>query len=378
MKSKGNFSWVEKKLRAIRSFDGSLLRYVGSSPKVEELATKLEMDVSEILKLDSNENFFITSDFLHGIALETLKEIDLRLYDSRVMVEVKEALGKYLEVEPECVTVSSGSEHLIDLITHLFLEKGDDAVIIVPSFFMYEKRVKLKGATLSVVPLRENLSLDAEAILDKVTSKTRLIFVCSPNNPTANQFEWSQIEAIAEACSSLIVLDEAYAEFADYSAALPATSKDNIIVLRTFSKAFALAGMRFGYAVANQDLASFLSEVMPYTVNTFTARFVSKILNRVDVVQACAERVKEERERLIEGFKGIDGIEVFGSKTNFVTFKPRKYAEGMYNELLKRGIVVKNLGDLPVIGHCLRVTVGLPYMNDRVLKALSEIMSMAN
>lgn len=378
MKTDGNLSWLERKLRVLRSLDSSLLGNVELPPNLEELAAKLEMDVSEIVKLDSNENYFIDSNFLCGIALETLKEIDLRLYDFGVMVEVKEALGEYLDVTPECITVSSGSEHLIDLITHLFLERGNNAVIIVPSFFMYEKKVKLKGADLSVVPLRENLSLDVEAILDKVTSKTRLIFICSPNNPTANQFEWKQIEAIADACSSLIVLDEAYAEFADYSAALPAISKDNIIVLRTFSKAFALAGMRFGYAMANQNLASFLSEVMPYTVNTFTAKLVLKMLNHMDVIQASVDKVKEERERLIEGFKAIDGIEVFESKTNFVTFQPGKDAERIHCELFKKGIIVKNLGNLPVIGRCLRVTVGLPDMSDRFLEVLSKIMSTAN
>ena len=378
MKTGVNLSWLERKLRALGSFDGSLLRYVGSSPKVEELAAKLGMDVSEILKLDSNENFFVESSFLRGLASEALKEVDLRLYDPRVIVEVKEALGDYLRVKPECIAVSSGSEHLVDLVTHLFLERGDNAVIVVPSFFVYEKRVKLEDATLSAVPLREDLSLDVEAILDKVTSKTRVIFLCSPNNPTANQFEWNQIEAIADACSSLIVLDEAYAEFADYSAALPAVSKDNIIVLRTFSKAFALAGLRFGYAVANQDLASFLSEVIPYTVNTFTAKLVSKILNHMDVIQASADKVREERGRLIEGLRVLDGTEVFESKTNFVTFRPRENVERICYELLRKGIIIKNLGNLPVIGHCLRVTVGLRHMNDRFLEAISEIMDMTD
>ncbi|MCW3986037.1 MAG: histidinol-phosphate transaminase [Candidatus Bathyarchaeota archaeon] len=378
MRTKGNLDWLEKKLGVARSFDGSLLKYVGASPKVEELADELKMDVSEVLKLDSNENFFVDNDFLHGIASEVLKEIDLRLYDSRVIVGVKEALGEYLGVKPECITVSSGSEQLIDLIAHLFLEKGDNAVVAVPSFFIYEKRVKLKGATLFAVPLKADLSLDVEAILDKVNSRTRLVFICSPNNPTANQFEWDQVEAVADGCSSLIVLDEAYAEFADYSAASSAVSKDNIVVLRTFSKAFALAGLRFGYAVSNEDLASFLSEVMPYTVNTFTAKFVSKMLSCVDVIEASAGKVKEERERLVEGFRAIDGIEVFESKTNFVTFKPMKGAERIYSELLKKGIIVKNLGNLPVIGHCLRVTVGLPGMNDRFLKTLSEILDMAS
>jgi len=148
MKTKGNLNWLERKLRVLRSLDSSLLGNVELPPNLDELATKLEMDVSEIVKLDSNENFFIDNNFLCGIALETLKEIDLRLYDFGVMVEVKEALGEYLDVTPECITVSSGSEHLIDLITHLFLERGNNAVITVPSFFMYEKKVKLKGADL--------------------------------------------------------------------------------------------------------------------------------------------------------------------------------------------------------------------------------------
>jgi len=377
VKAKGNLGWLERKLGVASSFEGSLLRYVGSSPSVGELAAELGVDVSEILKLDSNENFFVDSEFLHGLASETLKEVDLRLYDSRVIVEVKEALGKYLGVQPDCVAVSSGSEHLIDLVTHLFLEKGDNAVVMVPSFFVYEKRVKLNGASLSVVPLRADFSLDVEGVLDRVGSRTRLIFVCSPNNPTGNQFEWGQVEALADGCSALVVLDEAYAEFADYSAAVPAVSKGNVLVLRTFSKGFALAGLRFGFAVASQGLASFLSEVMPYTVNTFTARFVSKILSHVDVIRASADRVKEERGRLVEGFRAIDGVEAFESKANFVTFRPGVDVGRVYGELLKRGIIVKDLGDLPVIGRCLRVTVGLPRMNDRFLRVLSEVVGVA-
>jgi len=377
MRTRGNLRWLERKLKVLRSFDGSLLRYVGSSPSVRGLAAKLEMDSSDILKLDSNENFFVSRDFLNISVSEILNEIDLRLYDPHVLVELKEALGEYLGVKAECVTVGSGTEHLIDVLTHLFLDKGDGAVTIVPSFFMYEKRVKLRGARFSAVPLKEDLSLDVEAILDKIRSRTRLIFICSPNNPTANQFEWESIEAIADGCSALMVLDEAYAEFADYSAASSAIFKDNMVVLRTLSKAFGLAGIRFGYAVANRELALFLSEVIPYTVNTFTAKLVSRMLGHIDLIQASVDKVREERERLIKGLRAVDRMEVFESKTNFVTFKPRKDAERIYYELLKRGIMIKDLGDLPVIGHCLRVTVGLPSMNDRFLKAVSEIMDVA-
>jgi len=374
MKRKGKLDWLEKKLGEVRSFDGSLLKYVDSSSKEKELAGEAPKSMSKVHKLDSNENFFVDKDFLDGLAEKALKDVDLRLYDSEAVADVKRALGRYLEVKPESITAASGSEQLIDLLTNLFLERGDSAVVVVPSFFIYEKRVKLRGATLSAVPLKQDLSLDIEAVLNEVTSKTRLIFLCSPNNPTANQFEWKQIETIAKTCSSLVVLDEAYAEFGDYSAALPATSSDNIIVLRTFSKAFALAGLRFGYAVANRGLASFLSEVIPFTVNSFTAKLVSEIMSHTDVIEASANKVREERKRLLELLNTVDGLEVFDSKTNFVTFKPRRDANHIYHELFKKGVVIKNLGKLPVIGHCLRATVGLPEMNDRFVAALKEIM----
>jgi histidinol-phosphate aminotransferase len=148
--------------------------------------------------------------------------------------------------------------------------------------------------------------------------------------------------------------------------------------LRTFSKAFGLAGLRFGYAVANPDLALPVSNIMPYTVNTITSRFVVKLLENVDMIKKCAKMVRDERKRLIEGLSSIEGIRVFDSKANFVTFNPYKKVDQIHKRLLEEGIIVKNLGNLPVIGHCLRVTVGLPSMNERFLRALSEIIKKMN
>jgi histidinol-phosphate aminotransferase len=378
MNNKGNLNWLEKKLRVLRSFDGSLLGYVGSSPDVKQLAAKLSVSPSEVLKLDANENFFVDSGFLNGVFGEVLEDVDLRLYDSKAMVELGKALGGYAGVPSECVVVGSGSEQLIDFIVQFFLEKGDDAVSIVPSFFMYEKRVWLSGAKLITVPLKADLSLDVDGILEKVTEKTKLIFVCSPNNPTGNQFGWDEIEALADGSSAVVVVDEAYAEFGDFSVCSSVVDKKNVVVVRTFSKAFGLAGLRFGYAVAHRDLASVFSGIIPYTVSTVTARYVQKLLGKIEVVQKWTEMVKEERKRLVEGLRAINGIEVLDSKANFVTFKPCRSVERVYRELLEKGIVVKDLGDLPVIGHCLRVTVGLSDMNDLFLRVMSEIMNRAD
>jgi histidinol-phosphate aminotransferase len=375
MKSKRNLDWLERKLEALRCFDGSLLGYVGSSPDVKQLAAKLSVSPSEVLKLDANENFFVDADFLNGVFGEVLEDVDLRLYDPKAMVDLGKALGGYAGVPSECVVVGSGSEQLIDFIVQFFLEKSDEAISIVPSFIMYEKRVWLSGAKLITVPLKADLSLDVDGILEKVTAKTKLIFVCSPNNPTGNQFGWDEIEALADGSSTVVVVDEAYAEFGDYSVCPLAVDKRNVVVVRTLSKAFGLAGLRFGYFVANKDLASALSEAIPYTVSTVVARFVERLLNRLDVVKSWIEGVKSERKRLIKELRSLSGVEVFDSKANFVTFKPKADVERIYRGLLERGVVVKDLGDLPVIGHCLRVTVGLPYMNDVFLQALKEVLS---
>jgi len=239
---------------------------------------------------------------------------------------------------------------------------------------MYEKRMRLRGVKLSTVPLNKDLSLNTTKVLEKATPNTRLIFICSPNNPTGNEFEPDKISTLAEETSALIVVDEAYAEFGDYSASSLAAEKLNVMVIRTFSKAFGLAGIRLGYAIAHPEMASFISGVIPYTIGTVTANFALKILRRIDLVTDAVEAVKRERRRLLDALRQIKKIEVFDSKTNFITFRPRVNADDLHKELLKKGIIVKNLKQSPVIGHCLRVTIGLPDMNNRFISALKEIL----
>jgi len=365
---KQRINWLKEKINAMQSFKGSLLSYIGSSRNAD----------SDLLKLDANEDYFVDPKFLKNILLEALEEVDLRLYNPSVAIELREALAKYLNVPAECVWFGSGSEHPIDLFIQYFLTRNDEAISIVPSFFMYEKRIRLKGAKLINVPLKNDLSINTDEILDKCSEKTKLVFVCSPNNPTGNQFSWESIEKLADGCPAIIVIDEAYAEFGEDAICPKAVKKENILVVRTFSKAFGSAGLRFGYFAACEDLATALAKVFPYTVNTLTSRFVIKLLERFEIVKGWIDEIKRERKRLIEKLRFLDGIEVFDSKTNFVTFKPNGDADKIHRELLNRKIAIKNLGELPVIGHCLRVTVGLPYMNNMFLEALAQIMQADN
>jgi len=369
-----NLGWLKERVQALGAFDGSLLEYVDSNKEMKKATEKSQTSASKILKLNSNENFFVNPNDLNAILQEVVKDLDLRVYDAKGMGEVREAIGKYVDAPPACIIVGSGSEQLIDLVVDLFVEKGDSVASIEPSFFVYQKRVLLRGARFFGIPLNEDLSINKKSILEKSTSRTRLLFVCSPNNPTGNEFDAGEIETLADESSAIIVVDEAYAEFGDRSLVPLAVEKENVIVLRTFSKAFGLAGLRFGYAVANSDLALPISNIMPYTVNTITSKFVVRLLEHVEMIKECVEMVKDERKRLVERLDSIRGIVVFDSKANFVTFNPGKNADQIYGRLLKEGIIVKNLGNLPVIGHCLRATVGLPDANDRFLKTLRTIM----
>jgi histidinol-phosphate aminotransferase len=369
-----DLSWLKKKIEVLGAFDGSFLKYVDSSKEMKKATEKLEISPSKVLKLDSNENFFVNLSDLNVMLQEVVQDLDLRVYDARGVWDVKKAVGKYVNAPPESIIVGSGSEQLIDLVVDLFVEKGDNVVSIEPSFFVYQKRVSLQGASFFGVPLNNDLSIDRKSILEKSTSRTRLLFICSPNNPTGNEFDSEELESLADESSAIIVVDEAYAEFGDCSSVPLAVKKENVIVLRTFSKAFGLAGLRFGYAVTNPNLASTLSNTLPYTVNTITSKFVVKLLENVDMIKECARMIRDERERLIGGLRSIGGVRVFDSKANFVTFNPHKDVDRICERLLEEGIIVKNLGELPVIGDCLRVTVGLPYMNDQFLNALRLIL----
>src|SRR5208337_2274314 len=211
--------------------------------------------------------------------------------------------------------------------------------------------------------LKSDLSIDVDDILRKVTPKTKLIFICSPNNPTGNEFSWDSVEAIADKFSAVVIVDEAYAEFGGSSVCPLAVEKSNVVVVRTFSKAFGLAGLRFGYSVAHESLASVFSGIIPYTVGTITAKYVQKLLAKNEVVQNWVTMVVDERERLVKDLRRVKGLVVFESKANFVTFRPYSNPTQVCADLLEKGIIIKDLGDSPIIGHCLRVTVGLPEMN---------------
>jgi histidinol-phosphate aminotransferase len=361
--------WVRRKLEEVQ-----LSGYVfGDSLKSVEQRFGIER--SQILKLDSNENFFIPKDKLVKLIEEVVEDFDPRLYPHDEERELREKLSAYIRVPADFITVGSGSDELMERVARLFLENGEQALSISPTFSMYRHAVTLQRAELLEVPLREDFSLDVNGLLAKVTPKTRVLFLCSPNNPTANQFKTDDVEGLVEAFPGIVVVDEAYVEFAENSVVQLTAKFENLMVLRTFSKAFGLAGLRLGYCVSDIEIAETLSKKvgLPYPVNSIALMVGAKILENLGMVENAIKKMKTEREKLRKALNSIDGVKAFDSQTNFVLFQTDKPSTEVYQGLLKRGIIVKNLDRILKFNNCFRAAVGLPEMNARLIEALKEI-----
>jgi histidinol-phosphate aminotransferase len=362
--------WLQKKLEELQTLESYSLERTN-----ESIATQLGIAPAEIMKLNYNENLFMPKEKLALLMREVSEECDLRIYPQEEESKLKEKISDYLKMPKDHVVVGNGSDELIDRIARLFLEKGDMAVSVMPTFPVFRYCIKHQGAEYIGVPLLKDFGLDVERLLNTFTPKTRLLYLCSPNNPTANQFKRNDILTLIGEFPGIVIVDEAYAEYADYSMVPLVDKYENLIILRTFSKAFGLAGLRLGYAVTKAALAKVLVEKtpLPFPISVFTLNMGLKLLENLAIMEKAVKELKVERGTLIKKLNEIKGIKAFDSKTNFVLFNTDKPYEDVYQNLLRQGILVKKFGKILHLENCLRTTVGLPKMNAKLLEALKEI-----
>ena len=362
--------WLERKIARIQG-----LETYGAEHTNESIAKQFGLSPSAILKLNYNENLYLPRGKIVPLLKEVAEECDLRIYPQEEENKLKEKISSYLNVPQESVAIGNSSDEVMDRVIRIFLEKGDRAVTFIPTFSIFKYCVNYGGADFVGVPLRDDFTLDVEAMRAAFKPDAKLLYLCSPNNPTASQLKLEEVEALTEEFPGVVLVDEAYAEYADYSVVPLINKYENLVVLRTFSKAFGLAGLRLGYAVANPKLAFTIDKLpTPYAVNVVSLSMGRKLLENVAMVKESVEALKAERGRLINRLNEIKGVEAFDSKANFVLFNTDKPHEDVYMNLLKQGIVIKKLGKLLQHKNCLRSTVGLPEMNRKLLKALNDYM----
>jgi histidinol-phosphate aminotransferase len=362
--------WLKQKMEKLQKID---CYSAGATP--ETVAKQLGVTTKQIIKLDFNENLFMPRVKQAKLMKDLADEIDLRMYPEDEEVKLRGKIAGYLKVPKDFLVIGNASDELIDRIIRLFVEKGDIAVSFAPTFSIPRFCVKRQEGEYVAVPIQKNLHLDVKGMVSKFSDKTRLLYICSPNSPTGTQYKEEDIEKLVKAFPGIVILDEAYSEFADYSFVPRIREFENMIILRTFSKAFGLAALRLGYAVANPELAQILTEKapLPYPVSGFTLRMGAKMLDNVDMMLESVKQVKSERTKLIKALNDIEGVQAFDSQANFVLMNTQKPIELVSQKLLWKGIMVKKWGKILHYENCFRVTVGLPEMNTKLVEVLKEI-----
>lgn len=287
--------------------------------------------------------------------------------------ELKRRIAALKGVAPESVFVGNGSDEAIDLAFRIFCEPGrDNAVAIAPSYGMYKVAAAVNDVALREVRLAPGYGLPAEALLAAADAQTRLMWICSPNNPTGNAFDPAVLEELAARFDGMLVVDEAYVDFSDRGSLLPALRRHpNLIVLQTLSKAWGMAGLRLGLAFAAPEVAELFARVKyPYNINAPTQAEVMRRLD-VDVAPQVAE-IKAQRAWLSGVLPGLPGVErVFPTDANFFLLRVAD-ADALYARLVSRGVIVRNRSRVPGCEGCLRVTIGTPEENRRLVELLKH------
>ncbi len=334
------------------------------------LAERLGLPVERILKLDANEDQYGPSP---KVAAALAQVRSFHIYPDPAQMDLRTALARYLDVDPEMVVAGAGSDELIELAIRLFVPPGESILNFPPTFGMYSFLAGTLGAKAIELTRRPDYSLDLDAIAAEATS-ARLIFVVSPNNPTGTLVSRDELEALL-ALGPPVVIDEAYAEFAGESHVDLVRQGRNLIVVRTMSKWAGLAGLRVGYMVCAPAVAAVAMRVkQPYNVNVAAEVAALASLADLPYLQDRMRDVVAERERLAGLLAALPGFEVTPSRANFVLCRlDGAPAAEVHARLLERGIMVRYF-DNPLLQNHLRITAGRPEQTDRLISALREVV----
>lgn len=274
-------------------------------------------------------------------------------------------------VPVENIFIGNGSDEAIDLVFRVFCEpRVDNVVAIAPSYGMYKVAAAINDVEIREVALGENFSLPTEALLSAVDENTKALFLCSPNNPTANSFPREELLQLVEQADCMVVVDEAYIDFADAESLVgEIASHPNLIVLQTMSKAWGMAGLRVGLALADSRVVGLMSQVKyPYNINVATMSIVSGLLT--NGVSDQVEQIKQQRTVVAEALAEFKFVErIYPSDANFLLVRVTD-ADALYEHLIADGIIVRNRTRVKGCEGCLRITIGLKEENEKLIKSL--------
>lgn len=294
-------------------------------------------------------------------------------YPDPLQRDLKAELTRIKQVKAENIFLGNGSDEAIDLVFRAFCEPGvDNVVAIDPTYGMYKVCADVNNVEYRKVLLDDAFQFTADALLAATDEHTKLIFLCSPNNPTGNDLLRTEIEKTLAAFGGLVIIDEAYNDFSSAPSFLQQLDKHpNLVVFQTFSKAWGCAAIRLGMAFASAEIISIFNKIKyPYNVNQLTQQQALSMLQRYDEIEGWVKELIAERGRLMDAFSTLTCVkEIFPSDANFFLARVTD-AGAIYNYLVAKGIIVRNRSSISLCGNCLRVTVGTPAENKTLLEAL--------
>lgn len=352
-----------------------LTPYVPGKP-IEDV--KREYGITEVTRLASNENAY-------GPSPEAIKAMKKAaetswLYPEPSCRSLREKLAALYGLSAEQLVVGNGADHLITLIAATYINEGDEVIFSAPTFGSYRESTLLMGGVPVAVPLTDDYVYNLEGILEKVTDKTKIIYICNPNNPTGTILDPRQIENFLKQVPShvLVVLDEAYAEFIqedNYRTGIDLIkSGQQILTLRTFSKLYGLAGVRVGYVMGNEEVLTPLKAVRPtFEVNAVGIAGAEATLDDLAYSEGVLQSVHHEIERVSQALTTM-GFEVFGTHANFIFVDVKEDADELTEALLKRGLIVRPCTPWGLKTH-LRVSMGTPEQNNQLIENIRDIQN---
>ncbi|MGZ7158883.1 MAG: histidinol-phosphate transaminase [Methanobacterium sp.] len=347
---------------------------------IDEIAAKYNINKNDIIKLGSNENPIGVSKKAAQAVKENASSI--YQYPESNLEDLKEKIANYSGVKSANIIVGGdGADEILDLLGKTLITPGDEFIVPIPSYTYYEFTLKIHGG----VPVYarwdvEENRLDVKSVLDIISSKTRIIFLCTPNNPTGGLIEKGDIKKVLESTDALVVVDEAYFEFSEVDNVDLLRDYDNLLILRTFSKVFGLAGMRIGYAISNPEFIEYMHRVKPvFSLTRLSYVAALATLDDKDYIKKSIQVGIDSREYLYRNMSKFDKLHVIPSKANYILVDVRKTgmtSNEISEELLKKGVIVRDCSSFKGLDeYWIRVSVGTLEEDARFIEILDNLIN---
>jgi histidinol-phosphate aminotransferase len=315
----------------------------------------------KLIYLDANE-----SPFDNGI----------NRYPHNKHDELKKVVSGIKNVNVNQIVFGNGTDEILDLIVRVFCNPSEDKIITLPpTYGMYDVIAKTNGVENIEVPLKSDFSIDKNEILKSCPTSAKVLFLCSPNNPTGNSFDTNNLTDLIKSFKGIVVVDEAYIDFSSKQSLISLIEdNNNLIITQTMSKAYGMAGIRLGMGFSNEKIINYLNKIKPpYNINILTERKALEELNKIDDIEKNISIVLNQRNLLVSCLEKLDFVKkIYKSDANFLLVKVDN-ADLRYNQLLEKGIVVRNRSNQPLCQNCLRITIGTKNENTSLIKTLNEL-----